>query len=60
MGVSVRVSRNARVSMPFWLAVPLYLAAAAGWLVYYLAIGIWWLVMAAARALKSRAASPSR
>ena len=27
MGVSVRVSRNARVYLPFWIAIPAYLLA---------------------------------
>jgi hypothetical protein len=51
MGVSVRLSRNTRVSLPFWLAVPVGIAAAVVWAVVVLAAGlvdgIWWLVRAA-------------
>jgi hypothetical protein len=51
MGVSVRLSRNTRVSLPFWLAVPVGIAAAVVWAVVVLAAGlvdgICWLVRAA-------------
>ena len=40
MGVSVRMSRNTRVYLPFWLAVPLALLSAAGWLIFYAVIAI--------------------
>jgi hypothetical protein len=32
MGVSVRVSRNARVYLPFWIAIPAYLIVGVVWL----------------------------
>ena len=44
MGVSVRFSRNTRVYMPFWLAIPLYLFVAAVWVVIIAAIVLWWLL----------------
>ena len=40
MGVSVRLSRSTRVYLPFWLAVPLYLAVVAVWAVIILGAGI--------------------
>jgi hypothetical protein len=33
MGVSVRMTRNTRVWLPWWLAVPVGLCVAAGWVV---------------------------
>lgn len=44
MGVSVRVSRNTRVYMPFWVAIPVYLFVAAAWVVILTAIVLWWLL----------------
>ena len=32
MGVSVRLSRNARVYLPFWIAIPAYLIVVMVWL----------------------------
>jgi len=53
MGVSVRMSRNTRVYLPFWLAIPLYLCAAVVWAVLVLAAalidGCCWLVRRARR-----------
>lgn len=53
MGVSVRMSRNTRVSLPFWLAIPVYLVVAVVWAVVVLAAGLidgcCWLVRAARR-----------
>ena len=40
MGVSVRASRNTRVHLPFWLAIPVYLCVAAGWLVFLVLVVI--------------------
>ena len=54
MGVSVRVSRNARVYLPFWIAIPAYLLAAAAWIVYGVVYGIVWLIGAGVRALSRR------
>jgi hypothetical protein len=54
MGVSMGRS-GARVYLPFWIAVPFYLCAAAGWLIYYLVVGLAWLVMAGVRAVRHRA-----
>ena len=44
MGVSVRMSRNTRVYLPFWLAVPLYLLIAAVWLAFLAVAAIPWAV----------------
>jgi hypothetical protein len=41
MGVSVRLSRNVRMYVPFWVAIPVYAAAA----VVYIAFGICWVVV---------------
>ena len=50
MGVSVRVSRNARVYLPFWIAIPAYLLAAAAWIIYgRIVYGIVWLIGAMSR-----------
>lgn len=40
MGVSVRLSRNVRMYLPFWVAIPAYLFAAVAWL----AIGTVWVI----------------
>lgn len=40
MGVSVRTSRNTRVSLPFWLAIPWALCMLAGWLIVFLVHGV--------------------
>lgn len=40
MGVSVRLSRNVRMYLPFWVAIPAYLIAAAVWVV----IGTVWVI----------------
>jgi hypothetical protein len=44
MGVSVRLSRNVRVYVPFWVAIPAYLLAAAVWIVILV---VWALVLLA-------------
>jgi hypothetical protein len=44
MGVSVRVSKNTRVSMPFWFAIPVYMIVAAIWMVILITMGVVWLV----------------
>jgi len=58
MGVSVRLSRNIRVYLPFWLAVPVYLAAAVMWAVVVLAAGLidgcCWLARSARRGSTGR------
>jgi hypothetical protein len=51
MGVSVRMSRNTRVYLPFWLAIPLYLLVAAVWLAILVLVGIPWIVLTVARAV---------
>jgi hypothetical protein len=43
MGVSVRVSRNTRVYVPFWLAIPLWVASLAIWLAILIFIVLGWL-----------------
>ena len=45
MGVSVRVSRNARVYLPFWIAIPAYLLVGAVWLVVGAVWVIVWLIV---------------
>jgi hypothetical protein len=45
MGVSVRVSRNTRVYLPFWIAIPAWLIAAAIWVVIICAMVLWWLLV---------------
>lgn len=58
MGVSVRLSRNVRAYLPFWLAIPvMMLAAAVVWAVVVLAAGLCWLVTAAWRAVRGRGAA---
>lgn len=52
MGVSVRLSRNARVYLPFWVAIPVYLVAAAVWVVIGLVWGVCWLIAAGVRSLR--------
>ena len=47
MGVSVRVSRNVRVGLPFWAAIPAYLIVAAIWLVLAVVVAVVWLIAAA-------------
>lgn len=66
MGVSVRVSRNVRVGLPFWVAIPVWLVMLAVWLAtvifavvaWLIARGIAWLIEAAGR-LVSRHSSRS-
>ena len=45
MGVSVRLSRNTRVYLPFWVAIPLWLIVAAVWAVILAAMLLWWLLV---------------
>lgn len=51
MGVSVRVSRNVRMYLPFWIAIPAYLLILGGWIVFGIVYGIFWLAAAGVRAL---------
>ena len=51
MGVSVRVTRNTRVYLPFWAAIPVYLVAGAIWLGILIVAVIVWLVTQAARGI---------
>jgi hypothetical protein len=53
MGVSARLSRNARVYVPFWIAIPAYLIVGAVWLVVLVVWGIVWLIAAAVRTATS-------
>jgi amino acid transporter len=56
MGVSVRVSRNARVYLPFWLAIPVYTVVGATWAAIGLIIALWWLLaILPARGIKALA-----
>ena len=47
MGVSVRVSRNVRVGLPFWAAIPAYLIVGAVWLAILVVYAVVWLIAAA-------------
>jgi hypothetical protein len=44
MGVSVRLSRNTRLYLPFWFAIPAYMIAVTVWLVIAVAILVVYLV----------------
>lgn len=46
MGVSVRLSKNARVYLPFWLAIPAYLIAGIVWLGIAVIMVVVWLILA--------------
>jgi len=52
MGVSVRVSRNVRFYLPFWVAIPAYLLVVTAWAVIVLIIGIPWCVMQIVRGIQ--------
>ena len=54
MGVSVRMSRNTRVYLPFWLAVPAALCVLAGWVVFLAVIAVPCGVAWAVRAVRAR------
>ena len=61
MGVSVRLSRNTRVYLPFWVAIPAWLIAAAVWAVILAAMLLWWLlVILPAKAVTAWRDSPRR
>jgi hypothetical protein len=45
------MSRNTRVYLPFWLAIPLYLVVAAVWLAILVVWSIGWIVLTVARAV---------
>jgi hypothetical protein len=45
MGVSVRVSRNARVYLPFWIAIPAYLIVGIIWLGVAVVWVVVWLIV---------------
>ena len=53
MGVSVRVSRNTRISLPFWLAIPVYLLVAAVWAAVVVIAGIPWCIREIVRARRA-------
>lgn len=44
MGVSVRLSRNARLYLPFWIAIPVYLFVAAAYVAVFTLYGLGWLI----------------
>ena len=44
MGVRVRLSRNTSMYLPFWVAIPVWLVAAAVWVVIGLVFCLVWLV----------------
>lgn len=46
MGVSVRVSRNARVYLPFWIAIPAYLIVGIVWIGIAAVMVVVWLTLA--------------
>ena len=45
MGVSVRVSKNARVYLPFWIAIPAYLIIGMVWLVVIVGWALAWITV---------------
>jgi hypothetical protein len=45
MGVSVRVSKNARVYLPFWIAIPAYLIIGMVWLVVAVGWALAWITI---------------
>ena len=45
MGVSVRLSRNARVYLPFWIAIPAYLIVGIVWLGVAVVMAVVWLIV---------------
>ena len=55
MGVSVRVSRNVRVGLPWWAAIPAILIYAAVWLVLAAGWVVVWLTAAAIDAYRAHA-----
>ena len=57
MGVSVRTSRNTRVSVPFVIAVPWAVCVLAGWTLYGLVHGTFVAVGWAVRTVQARRAA---
>ncbi len=45
MGVSVRLSKNTRIYLPFWVAIPAWLLIAAAYLVVFVIYGVVWLIV---------------
>ena len=45
MGVSVRLSRNVRVYLPFWVAIPAWLLIAAVYVIAFMIYGVFWLLV---------------
>ena len=45
MGVSVRLSRNTRVYLPFWIAIPAWLIVGAAWIVILAVLAVVWLLV---------------
>lgn len=45
MGVSVRVTKNVRVYLPFWVAIPAWLLIGAAYLVVFVIYGMVWLLV---------------
>ena len=45
MGVSVRLSRNTRMYLPFWLAIPAYMIAGIVWLGIFAVLAVVWLTL---------------
>jgi hypothetical protein len=64
MGVSVRLSRNARVYLPFWIAIPAYLIVGMVWIGIAAVIAVVWLIAAlcklAGRGIDARRRAPVR
>jgi hypothetical protein len=54
MGVSVRMSRNVRVWLPFWVAVPVFACVVAAWVVFACVVAVPWLIVQVVRAMSSR------
>src|SRR5215475_13409191 len=45
MGVSVRLSKNARVYLPFWIAIPAYLIIGMVWLMVAVGWALAWITI---------------
>ncbi len=44
MGVRVRLSRNASMYVPFWIAIPVYLIWIVAVICWYTLVAVWWLL----------------
>ena len=56
MGVSVRMSRNTRVYLPFWIAIPVYLLVGIIWAGVAVVLILVWLILAVCKLAGARIA----